>query len=67
MPDITDKERRDERMDGNQKKTVVANDFMKAAILILELTAPIINKERFRILIERNPESDRVTITYQFE
>ncbi|NLH02503.1 MAG: hypothetical protein GX488_11645 [Clostridiales bacterium] len=40
-------------MNGNQKTMVAADDFMKVAILIRELVAPVIGKKDSRFSLRR--------------
>lgn len=53
-------------MEGSQRVSVHAEDLNRAIVLLQVLTEPLVNKDRFRVIVEKTAESDRVRIEYLF-
>jgi len=44
-----------------------AKKFEFLLLALQELTKPLLGKEKFRVIMEKNPESPDITVEYQFE
>lgn len=44
-----------------------AEKFEFLLISLLEITAPLVGKKKFRVIMEKDPESRNIKITYHFE
>lgn len=60
-------------MESNVKEThkelvvgLNANKFEFLLVALSEMIKPVISREKFRVIVEKDPESDDVQIRYQF-
>lgn len=44
-----------------------ARKFEFLLLALQELTKPLLGKEKFRVIMEKDPESPDITVKYQFE
>lgn len=44
-----------------------AEKFEFLLLALQEITSPLVEKEKFRVIVEKDPESRNIKITYHFE